>query len=350
MSKVALSSVLGVTTRILQTYETDGAPLSRAGDLAGALHVAPEFFARPELTSVSVEQGFFRALRRATAAQLGAARAAASIGTELYDWIADRFTLPPVVVPDLDQQDPQSAATALRAVWGRGEEPLPNLTQLGEAHGVRVISLPTDADTVDAFSLWLGGIPYVFLSTSKTAERSRFDLAHELGHLTMHSRMPTDAGGTVGRQLEREADVFASAFLMPRRDLLAHVGREPAVPEILQVRSYYKVSAMAATRRLYDIGRLTDWSYRQNCVQLTQRGFRSSEPGGISRERSRVFSTVFAWMRERGGTSGEVCRELGITPQELHGLTFGQVTVPISGSGQATASRPAVLRVVGGSR
>jgi len=217
----------------------------------------------------------------------------------VYDWIADRFTLPAVVVPDLDQRDPESAATALRAVWGRGEEPLPNFIQLSEAFGVRVLSLPTDTDTVDAFSLRLNDIPHVFLSTAKTAERSRFDLAHELGNLTTHSRALSHANSRSAdcRQLEREADAFASAFLMSRRDLLAHVGRELAVPRILQVRDYYKVSAMAVTRRLYNVGRLTDWSYRQNCVQLTQRGFRSGEPGGISRERSRVFPTVFTWMR-----------------------------------------------------
>lgn len=54
MSKVALSPVLGVTKRILQTYETDGAPLSRSGDLAEALDVAPEFFMRRELAAISV--------------------------------------------------------------------------------------------------------------------------------------------------------------------------------------------------------------------------------------------------------------------------------------------------------
>lgn len=348
MSKTALSSVLGVTTRNLQTYETDGAPPSRAGDLARVLCVAPEFFSRPDLTAIGVEQGFFRARRRATAAQLGSARAAASIGAELYDWITDRFALPPVVVPDLDEQDPESAAAALRAIWGRGEQPLPNLVQLSEAHGVRVMSLPTGAETVDAFSLWLNGVPYVFLATTKTAERSRFDLAHELGHLTMHSRTPaeTGSGGAENRRLEQEADAFASAFLMPCRHLLAHVGREPAVPQILRVRNYYKVSAMAATKRLYDIGRLTDWSYRQNCVQLTQRGFRTHEPGGISRERSHVFSTVFTSLRERGIGAGEVCQELGIAPRELHALTFGQVPVTISGDGRAATSSRPVLRVV----
>ena len=337
---------------MLQTYETDGAPLSRADDLAHALGVDPRFFTRPELHAISMEQGFFRALRRATAAQLGSARAAASIGTELYDWIAERFLLPEVVLPDLDQQEPEIAAATLRATWGRGEEPLPNLVQLGEAHGVRVLSLPSDADTIDAFSLWRGGVPHVFLSTRKTAERSRFDLAHELGHLVMHSRTPPDghADGPGGRQIEREADAFASAFLMPRPDLLARSGREPAVPQILRIRGYYKVSAMAATRRLYDVGRLTDWSYRQNCVQLTQRGYRAGEPGGIPRERSRVFATVFSSLRERGVGVPDVCRDLGVTPQETHGLTFGQFTVAVSGDGQSSsASRPA-LRVVPGSR
>ena len=351
MSKVTLSSVLGVTTRVLQTYETDGAPRARAGELAGALRVAPEFFARPDIRAISVEQGYFRALRRATAAQLGSARAAASIGVELYDWIADRFTLPSAVVPDLDQQDPESAAAALRSVWGRGEGPMPNLLQLSEAHGVRVVSLPTDADAVDAFSFWLDALPYVFLSTAKTAERSRFDLAHELGHLTMHSRVPADRGasGEMGRQLEREADAFAAALLMPRRDLLAHTGREPAIPQILTIRDYYRVSAMAASRRLYDVGRLTDWSYRQNCVQLTQRGFRSGEPDGIARERSRVFSTTFAALRERGVTSSEVCRELAIVPQELHGLTFGQVAVSLPGDRQSMVAPRPVLRMLGAS-
>lgn len=348
MSKVTLSAQLGVTTRALQTYETDGAPRSRAHDLASALGVSPQFFDRPERQAISVEQGFFRARRRATAAQLGAARAAASIGIELYEWISERFTLPATELPDLDHQLPEDAAATLRSIWGRNEEPLPNLVQLSEAHGVRVLSLPADADTVDAFSLWLDGTPYVFLSTAKTAERTRFDLAHELGHLIMHSRLPVGPAEHEphGPTIEREADSFASALLMPRRDVLAYSGREPAAPQILQLRSYYRVSAMTATRRLYELGRLTEWGYRQNCVQLAQRGFRSGEPGGIARERSRVFSTVFPALRGRGVSTRNVCDHLGITSQELHDLTFGQVTTTISGNQEYAAPRPPQLRIV----
>ncbi|KNX35979.1 hypothetical protein [Luteipulveratus halotolerans] len=67
--------------------------------------------------AISLDQGFFRARRRATAAQLTAARAAASIGIELYEWVVARFRLPDVVVPDLDGQQSATAAATLRAMW-----------------------------------------------------------------------------------------------------------------------------------------------------------------------------------------------------------------------------------------
>jgi Zn-dependent peptidase ImmA (M78 family) len=174
-------------------------------------------------------------------------------------------------------------------------------------------------------------------------------LAHELGHLVLHSRAPAELAddGLLAKQVEKEADAFASAFLMPRLSLLAHSSREPAVPEILKLRSYYRVSAMAATKRLADVGSLTEWNYRQNCVQLSQRGFRSAEPGGITRERSRVFAAVFASLREQGIRTGKVASELGILPEELHGLTFGQATVSIVGERtEVLAARPH-LRVIG---
>ncbi len=345
MTKVALATELDVTARLLQLYETEGAPASRADDLARTLGVQPTFFQRPEREAVGVDQGFFRALRRATAGQLNVSRATASIGAEFYDWLASKFTLPQVNLPDLDHHEPEIAATAVRALWGRGEESLPNLIQLSEAHGVRVMSLPPVAKAVDAFSFWLDGRPYVFLSTEKSAERSRFDLAHELGHLAMHSRSASPTENST-REIEREADAFASAFLMPRRALLSVAGREPALPQILALRSHFRVSAMAMTRRLHDVGRLSDWGYRQNCVQLAQRGYRSGEPGGIDRERSRVFDTVFPLLRAQGVSLTDAAREVGLEPASIQELTFGQVLVPIPGGATTTLADRPPLRLI----
>src|SRR3546814_6566541 len=55
-----------------------------------------------------------------------------------------------------------------------------------------------DTKNVDAFSCWRNGQPFVFLNTFKSAERSRFDAAHELAHLVLHRH-----GGPQGREIGR---------------------------------------------------------------------------------------------------------------------------------------------------
>ena len=75
---------------------------------------------------------------------------------------------------------------AVRARWDMGFRPIRNMVHLLEAHGVRVFSLAEDAKQVDAYSFWTPSKkPFVFLSMSKSAERSRMDAAHELGHLVI---------------------------------------------------------------------------------------------------------------------------------------------------------------------
>jgi len=68
--------------------------------------------------------------------------------------------------------------------------------------------------------MWKEGTPFIFLNSAKSAERGRHDAAHELGHLVLHRH-----GGPIGRKAEEQANAFASAFLMPRSSILAHVPR-----------------------------------------------------------------------------------------------------------------------------
>lgn len=48
---------------------------------------------------------------------------------------------------------------------------------------------------------------FYFLNTSRTAERCRFDLAHELGHLVMHKH-----GIIEGIHVEQEANALLPHF------------------------------------------------------------------------------------------------------------------------------------------
>lgn len=64
-------------------------------------------------------------------------------------------------------------------------------------------------------------LPCIFLNRSQPADRLRFSLAHELGHLIMH-RVPT-------LQMEEEANAFAAAFLAPAKDIRPYFSRRKSI-------------------------------------------------------------------------------------------------------------------------
>ena len=84
-------------------------------------------------------------------------------------------------------------------VGARGQ-PIPHVLHLLESRGVRVFSLVRSVE-MSALSRFGSYRPFICLRTDKTAERSIFDMAHELGHLVLH-RNTTPRG----REVERQAD------------------------------------------------------------------------------------------------------------------------------------------------
>lgn len=235
---------------------------------------------------------------------LDVARAAGTLAAQMYDWIDERFRLPEPDLPSLGKPDPETAAEMVRTRWGLGNAPVPNMVHLLEAHGVRVFSLPPDSLEVDAFAVWRGSTPFVFLNTMKTVERGRFDAAHELGHLVMHG---SGERPCTGPEAERQANDFASAFLMPAASVLGHMPAGARVDQILEGKRIWKVSAMALTYRMHDLGFLTDWQYRSNCAELSARGYRTDEPQGLKkRETSQVLTKVFQGLWSRGIRPGDV--------------------------------------------
>lgn len=348
LSIIEFARLIGVTTRQVTNYENGASEPSAATweSIAETLGFPKEFYFRPSLLNLREENATFRSLRRTTATQRAQVLAAGALAMELSSWIEDKFNLPAVDIPDLSVYagQPEAAAAALRAQWGMGERSISHTIGLLETHGVRVFSLAEELREVNAFSVWVGPRPFVFLNTMKSAEASRFDAMHELAHLAIH-RETADS-----RETEAEANAFAAAVLMPHADVVAVAPRNVTLQHIIRLKKRWGVAASALARRLHDLQVIGPWPYRTLCIELNRHGFRTNEPHPIpQRESSRVLTKVFNELRQDHITLATVAEELAIPKTELQRLVFGLAMMAVSGDTRqriATSRAASTLRLV----
>jgi Zn-dependent peptidase ImmA (M78 family) len=313
--------------------------------LAENLGFPQAFFFAGEIDEITPESASFRALSKMSAPRRDEATSAGRLAIEINDWIEQRFTLPTADVPRLERigQGPAAAATVVRERWQLGEQPISNMVHMLEAHGVRVFTLPAVLEIVDGFSLWWEGTPYVFLNPRKSGERGRFDAAHELGHLVMHA----DSDLPAGREGEADANRFAASLLMPEASVRAAGLQHATVDRILDAKRRWSVAAMALTHRLHELELLTDWEYQSRCRQLSQRGYRSQEHGGIQRESSQLLGKVFRSLRANDRSPQDIADGVRITLDELNAFVFGLVPTSVEGGSDRRAPiKSADLRLV----
>ena len=185
-----------------------------------------------------------------------------------------------------------------------------------------MFSVNEASQEVDAYSFWdeARNRPFVFLTTSKSGERRRMDAAHELGHLVLHRKVELDSKET--REIEKQADEFGSAFLMPSRGFRSTIASSISLSEIMRVKQVWKVSAFAVVVRAHALGLLSDWQYHNLCMTMGKRGMRTKEPNGIVPERSQVADKVLDLAREDYGSALAIADATGIPHSLIMGLTF----------------------------
>jgi Zn-dependent peptidase ImmA (M78 family)/DNA-binding XRE family transcriptional regulator len=319
-SKKDLAEAAGVTSHSILRYEAgETAPTEEIiSRLSKALNFPEGFFSEPDIDGPPEDAASFRSMSAISAKERDAALAAGTLAYIVSDWVERHFDLPETDLLDLSGDTPEIAAVSLREKWGLGEQPITNMVHLLESKGVRLFSMAENTMSVDAFSVWRAEMPYVFLNTMKSAEHSRHDAAHELGHLVMHKH-----GGPRGRTAEDQANHFAAAFLMPAADVLAILPRIHTLNQIIEAKKRWAVSVMALIHRLNRLKIMSDWQYRMFCIDATERGYRRAEPFGMAREHSVVWQKVLTALWNERTTKADIARSLHIPEDEVENLLFG---------------------------
>jgi Zn-dependent peptidase ImmA (M78 family)/DNA-binding XRE family transcriptional regulator len=338
MTARALAGVIGVSPITISRLE-NGAnePEDETVDaLALALDFPRGFFFAEDVDELPAGAASFRSLSSMTAKERDAALSAGVIAYLFNDWVAERFNLPSADVPEQRADaSPEAAAQAVRASWGLGEQPISSMIKLLESKGVRVFSLCEETKNVDAFSCWRGNQPFVFLNTFKSTERSRFDAAHELGHLVLHRHgAPQDS-----RQAESEADRFASAFLMPMDDVLSRIRYVSDLESLVRAKKRWGVSVAALNYRLHKLRVVSDWQNRSLNIEMSSRGYRRSEPDGLPPETSALWPQVFTSLWRDRITRENIAAELNVPSKELDTILFRLTGQNSDGGGAAFGLR-----------
>ncbi len=310
-------------------YE-NGTSRPSAGTLARIaliLQFPTEFFAstgeRPlELDTATT---FFRSLRSTSQRERDQAIAHAALVYHVVERLSRKVILPDVALPGEMDLAPDASADAIedvasnvRNAWGLGEKPIPHLVRLIETNGIVVTRFLLDGQRIDAFSRRFPVRPVIVLGNNKfDAARSRFDAAHELGHLVMH---PDPEPGS--RVQERQAHLFAAALLMPRSRIEDELPRQKIDwRKLLELKRTWGVSLGALLFRAKDLGTLSQTSYESAIKMMARRGWRSNEPGDLGLpERPTLLHRATELLHGAGMDDGAISGLLQISPARLSEL------------------------------
>jgi Zn-dependent peptidase ImmA (M78 family)/transcriptional regulator with XRE-family HTH domain len=250
--------------------------------LAVELGVTSDYLHRPPSTPVQAHSPQFRARSRVTQRDKHAAQAWSNLVNEEYSRLSARNNIIPSKIEPVTNMDPVEAAHQTRDVLGfTSDEPLPYLVLAAERAGVRVLGLPFQVSTIDAFCAWHGDIPVIGILTGVPADRARFTVAHELGHLILHR------AGQTGKQVEEEADVFAAELLTPRHALLPALPKRPNLSNLTMVKTQWGVSIKALVRRCRELGVIDGDRALSLYKQISKKGWNHREPGFVPEEKPR---------------------------------------------------------------
>lgn len=213
----------------------------------------------------------------------------------------------------------------LRSKWGLGIQPINNIVALCELQGIRVFQLPTEIHEVDALSFFdeENGCPIIFLNTFKSAERVRFDCAHELGHIMMHIYYKKITKNRNYKSLEKEANLFASEFLMPEEAFRASCPRYLSLENMMSIKKIWRTSLKAVAYKAHKLGLISEWSYRTISSQINTLGYHINEPEETHRDESVMLPKIMQLLTSQPNFSKEqMFEELGFYEDDFNALTF----------------------------
>lgn len=334
LTQVQLASMVGVSPATISKWRAGSqAPEHDALErLAGVVNVTPEWFTRPTIVKVSLP--LFRSNASAHVAARAMLEARMEWAQDVAAALMEFVDYPEVNLPTRSYTDPEEitsedieqAVCECRDLWRLGRSVVQDLALAVESAGIILIREETGVAQIEGLSAWseVLGRPLILLSADKdNGYRSRFDLAHELGHLVLHRHIKRPTERDRHKQLEQQAHRFAGAFLLPAETFVTEVRVPPTLDDLLILKWRWGVSAAAIIMRLLALELLDEDAARNLFKRRSARWGAKSEPGDGDRgpEQPRLLRrTIDLLVDEKVMPLDAIPRHIGLAASDVEAL------------------------------
>lgn len=174
-----------------------------------------------------------------------------------------------------EDQKPARIAEMLKKQWNLKDGVIDNMVEILEAKSIVISTFDFGTERVDSRSMLTDDKqPIIFVNKNLLGDRLRYSLAYELGQLIMHTFSPVPAD----RNVSREANEFASAFLMSESEVLKDFENGVTFGLLADLKRKWKVSMISLLYRADDLGLLTPNQKRYLIQQFNEQKIRRREP------------------------------------------------------------------------
>jgi Zn-dependent peptidase ImmA (M78 family)/DNA-binding XRE family transcriptional regulator len=315
LTQMGLADQVGVKRAAIGSYELgDSTPSPEVLErIASTLGLPVRYFFWED-NAPQPSPTFFRAPRSVAPITCTRADRQAKWAGDITDELSHAVLLQKVDFPTFDIPDPvvltderiEEIADETRRYWGLGDGPISNVVLLLENKGAVVVRCELGEPRLDGLSHWRGERPTILLASDRgSGARSRFDAAHELGHLLLHRTVHPERlrKGTDWRLFEDQAHRFAGAFLFPQKAFLEEVVLVD-IDSLQPLKPVWKVSIKMMLKRALALGLMPPEREKQLMINYNRRGYRTKEPleEAVPVEQPRMLKRVLELLVHGRGT------------------------------------------------
>lgn len=211
---------------------------------------------------------------------------------------------------------PEQMAQRVREYFNLPKGPIKDIVKTVEQQGIiiHLFDFSLDLKISGVSLINKAGVPVMILNKNQPNSRMVFTIAHELGHILMHFK-----GGIISedRDVENEADRFASSFLMPNdeiRSSLFYLNDE----KLGDLKRYWKVSIQALLFKAKYLNTINQDQYRRWVTKINYYGWRKLEPLEFENSEPQLLVKILKLHFEQLDYSKtELTKMLGLHPNEF---------------------------------